>query len=86
VVSRNFLIGEIVAKPREKFASQLDKELLDRARSYAEKEGLQFQSLLESAIREYLDNAEGDKPRKAVVQALAESINQFDDLYEALAQ
>lgn len=75
-----------MAAAREKFASQLDKELLDRARTYAEKEGLQFQSLLENAIREYLDNAEIEKPRPMVIRALAESVHQFDDLYEALAQ
>jgi len=75
-----------MANSREKFASQLDRDLLQRARAHAEKEGLQFQSLLESAIKEYLDNAETGKPRQIVIQALAESIDQFDDLYEALAQ
>ena len=44
-----------MALPREKFSSQLDKELLERARRVAESEGLQFQSLLEAALREYLE-------------------------------
>jgi len=75
-----------MAISREKFASQLDKDLLKRARVYAEKEGLQFQSLLENALRDYLDSADSGKPRAVVIEALAESIDQFDDLYEALAQ
>lgn len=75
-----------MAIQREKFASQLDKELLERARKAAEREGLQFQSLLEAALRDYLDGLEGAKPRKSVVNALAQSLEEFDELYKALAK
>ena len=75
-----------MAVQREKFSSQLDKELLDRARKVAEREGLQFQSLLEAALRDYLDGLEGEKPRRVVVDALAESIKEFDELYQELAK
>ena len=75
-----------MAVQREKFSSQLDKALLDRARKVAEREGLQFQSLLEAALRDYLDGLEGEKPRRVVLDALAESIKKFDDLYQELAK
>ncbi len=75
-----------MAIQREKFASQLDKELLERARKTAEREGLQFQSLLEAALRDYLDGLEGAKPRILVVNALSESLAEFDELYKALAK
>ena len=75
-----------MAIQREKFSSQLDKELLDRARKVAEQKGLQFQSLLEAALRDYLDGLEGEKPRRVVVDALAESIKEFDELYQELAK
>ena len=75
-----------MAVQREKFSSQLDKALLDRARKVAEREGLQFQSLLEAALRDYLDGLEGEKPRRVVVDALADSIKEFDDLYQELAK
>ena len=75
-----------MAVQREKFSSQLDKALLDRARKVAEREGLQFQSLLEAALRDYLDGLEGEKPRRVVVDALAESIKEFDELYQELAK
>ena len=75
-----------MAIQREKFSSQLDKELLDRARKVAEEKGLQFQSLLEVALRDYLDGLEGEKPRRVVVDALAESIKEFDELYQELAK
>ncbi len=75
-----------MAIQREKFASQLDRELLERARKTAEREGLQFQSLLEAALRDYLDGLEGAKPRRLVVNALSESLAEFDELYKALAK
>ena len=75
-----------MAISREKFSSQLDKELLERARLAAEREGLQFQSLLEAALRDYLDGLEGEKPRRKVVDALAASIKEFDELYKELAK
>ena len=75
-----------MAVQREKFSSQLDKDLLERARNVAEREGLQFQSLLEAALRDYLDGLEGEKPRRIVVDALAQSIKEFDELYKELAK
>jgi len=75
-----------MALPREKFSSQLDKELLERARRAAESEGLQFQSLLETALREYLERQETGKPRKVVFEAFAQSIAEFDLLYKELAK
>ena len=75
-----------MAISREKFSSQLDKELLERARLVAEREGLQFQSLLEAAVRDYLDGLEGEKPRRKVVDALAASLKEFDELYKELAK
>ena len=75
-----------MALPREKFSSQLDKELLERARRVAESEGLQFQSLLEAALREYLEGQETGKPRKVVIEAFAKSIAEFDLLYKELAK
>ncbi|MBM3721371.1 MAG: hypothetical protein FJW47_05685 [Actinobacteria bacterium] len=75
-----------MAISREKFSSQLDKELLERARLVAEREGLQFQSLLEAALRDYLDGLEDEKPRRKVVDALAASLKEFDELYKELAK
>ena len=75
-----------MAIPREKFSSQLDKELLERARRAAESEGLQFQSLLEAALREYLEKKETGKPRTVVIEAFAQSIAEFDLLYKELAK
>ena len=71
---------------REKFSSQLDSELLASAREFAKSNGRQFQSVLEQALAEYLDRHMSNRPRSHVMDALGLSIEEFDALYEKLAQ
>ena len=71
---------------REKFASQADPEVLAEMRALAATEGRQLQALIEDAMREYLARRDGDRPRQHVMAALAESVAEFDSLYERLAK
>ncbi len=71
---------------RKKFASQADPEVLAAMREAAAGEGRQLQAVIEDAMREYLERRATDRPRPQVVQALAESIAEFDSLYARLAQ
>ena len=75
-----------MAKAREKFSSQADPELLAGLRGVAETEGRQFQAVLEDAMRDYIDRHATDRPRPHVLQALGESLEDFDDLYRELAK
>lgn len=70
----------------QKFASQADTELLAAMRSLAKQEGKQFQALLDEAMRDFLEKKTGNKPRAQVMQALAESVADFDALYKELAK
>jgi predicted transcriptional regulator len=70
---------------REKFSSQADPKLLAKVREIAEKEGRQFQSVLEEALAEYLDRHQKQKPRTHVMEALGLSIEEYDELYQKLA-
>ncbi len=47
--------GDSMTTTREKFSSQADPKLLAKLRQIAEKEGRQFQSVLEDALGEYLE-------------------------------
>ncbi len=71
---------------KEKFSSQASADLLKAMRHMAEVEGRQFQALLDEAMREYLERKEKSTPRKHVLEALAQSIEEFDSLYEKLAK
>jgi len=71
---------------REKFSSQAAPEVLDALRKIAETEGRQFQAVLDEALREYIERKEKGRPRRHVVDAFAQSLSEFDELYRELAK
>lgn len=70
----------------QKFSSQAAPEVLAAMRQIAEAQGRQFQSVLDQALREYIDRQQNQKPRQHVMAAFAESVSEFDALYAALAK
>jgi len=71
---------------REKFSSQADEELLAAMRNLAQSQGRQFQSILEEALSEYLERHQNQHPRAHAMEAFGLSMDEFDDLYQKLAQ
>ncbi len=71
---------------REKFSSQADPHLLAKMRQIAEKEGRQFQSILEDALSEYVERHQSERPRAHVLEAFGLSMQEFDELYKNLAK
>lgn len=71
---------------REKFSSQLNPEILAQVRDYAAAHGRQFQSVLEQSLIEFLDRHQTNRPRTHVMEALGLSLEEFDELYQKLAQ
>jgi hypothetical protein len=75
-----------MSKRREKFSSQADPEVLAALRGMAEAEGRQFQAVLEDAMRDYIERRTKNRPRRHVLQALGDSLEDFDELYRELAK
>ena len=75
-----------MAPTREKFASQADPEILASLRGAAAAQGRQLQAVIEDAMSENLARLAGNRPRPQVMEALAESVAEFDSLSERLAQ
>jgi len=75
-----------MAKTRVKFSSQIDPELFKRARKVAEEEGLQFQSLLEKALRDYIDYRGAELPKPAVLRAITETLAEHEKLLAKLSK
>lgn len=71
---------------REKFSSQADPKVLAKLRHVADKEGRQFQSVLEDALVEYLERHQTERPRAHVLEAFGMSMQEFDELYKNLAK
>ncbi|MDR3211029.1 MAG: BrnA antitoxin family protein [Planctomycetota bacterium] len=69
-----------------KFATQADPDVLETLRSMAGKEGRRLQTLIDEALREYIERKQGLSPRKHVMQALQTSMARHDGLYRKLAE
>ena len=69
-----------------KFATQADPEVLAALRKIAGQEGRQLQALVDEALREYIAQKQGNAPRRRVMQALHDSMGEFDALYRELAK
>lgn len=68
-----------------KFSSRAAPEVLATLRGIAESQGRPFQSVLEEALREYIDRRQTQRPRRRVMTAFASSLDEFDALYRELA-
>jgi metal-responsive CopG/Arc/MetJ family transcriptional regulator len=71
---------------REKFATQVDRDLLAEIRKIAKDEGRQLQSIIEDALRAHVEERSKAKPRRHVMDAYRSSVSRYDALYEKLAK
>ena len=71
---------------REKFATQIDGELLADLRRLAQEEGRQIQAVVEEAIATLLEERRQGKARPHVMSAYQKSHRRYASLYEKLAK
>lgn len=69
-----------------KFSTQIDPQVLASIKELAAREGRQMQSVLDEALRDFLEKKRTDRPRKHVMEAMAASMQEFDSLYQKLAK
>jgi hypothetical protein len=72
--------------PREKFATQVDTDLLSALRTLAREEGRQLQALVEEALSDLVDKHRQARPRPHVMAAYLGSHEKFGSLYKKLAE
>lgn len=71
---------------RQKFATQVNAELLSQIKSLAKSEGFQIQAVVEEAFRLFLESRNGEKPRDYVMRAYGQSHGKYALLYKKLAK
>jgi predicted transcriptional regulator len=71
---------------KEKFSSQAAPEVLAALRQIAQQQGRQFQSVLDDALRDYIERQQKERPRDHVQASFAASLEEFDSLYRELAK
>jgi len=78
--------GFVMAKALKKFSAQADENLLYELKGIAQKEGKQFQVLINEAFEDLVEKRKQTKPRKNVMVIFEQSLVELDDLYKELAK
>lgn len=73
-------------KQRQKFATQVDPDLIEAVRGLAREEGRQVQALIDEALADLVEKRRLGKPRSHVMAAYQASHQQFGKLYKKLAE
>lgn len=71
---------------REKFATQVNSEVLAEVRALAQKEGRQLQAIVEEAFADLIEKRKSGRPRAHIMTAYQASHEKFGALYKKLAE
>ena len=71
---------------REKFATQVNSEILSTIRELAQNEGRQLQALVDEALADLIEKRRQTRPRAKVMAAYQASHDKFGPLYKKLAE
>lgn len=74
-----------MSKAREKFATQVDSEILASIRALAKDEGRQLQALIDEALSDLIEKRKTGRLRAHVMGAYLASHNKYGELYKKLA-
>ncbi|HUS07796.1 MAG TPA: hypothetical protein VMZ52_15935 [Bryobacteraceae bacterium] len=75
-----------MSQTREKFATQVNSEILTAVRRLAEKEGRQLQALVDEALGDLIEKRKNATPRSHVMGAYLASHEKYGALYKKLAE
>jgi death-on-curing protein len=75
-----------MSQAREKFATQVNSEILAAVRTLADKEGRQIQALADEALADLIEKHKNAKPRPHVMGAYFSSNASYGPLYKKLAE
>ena len=76
----------MTVQTREKFATQVNSEILRSVRSIAQSEGRQLQALIDEALTDLIEKKKQSRPRAHIMAAYQASHEKFAPLYEKLAE
>ena len=75
-----------MSQTREKFATQVNSDILSAVRTLAEKEGRQLQALMDEALADLIEKHKNAKPRPHVMGAYLATHERYGPLYKKLAE
>jgi hypothetical protein len=75
-----------MSQTREKFATQVNSEILEALRALAASEGRQLQALVDEALADLLEKRKNVHPRGHVMSTYLASHKKYSQLYKKLAE
>jgi len=75
-----------MSQVREKFAMQVNSEILAAVRRIVESEGRQLQALVDEALSDLIEKRKNIRPRAHVMGAYLASHDNYSELYKKLAK
>jgi len=75
-----------MAQTREKFATQVNSEILAAVRTLANQEGRQLQALVDEALADLIEKRKRTTPRAHVMGTYLASLEKYGQLYKKLAE
>jgi len=76
----------MATRNREKFATQVNTQILSAVRSLAQSEGRQLQALVDEALADLIEKRKQGRPRPHIMAAYQASHETFAPLYKKLAE
>jgi hypothetical protein len=76
----------VMSASKEKFATQVNSEILAEVRALAHSEGRQLQALVDEALADLVEKRRNTRPRPHVMSAYDASHERFAELYRKLAK
>ena len=76
----------MATQTREKFATQVNSEILSAVRHLAQSEGRQLQALVDEALADLIEKRKQGRPRANVMAAYQASHEKCGQLYKKLAE
>jgi hypothetical protein len=78
--------SHFMPQAREKFATQVNAEILAAVRALAQNEGRQLQVLVDEALADLIEKRKNTRPRPHVMGAYLGSHEKYGELYKKLAK
>ena len=75
----------MTTRSREKFATQVNSQILSAVRAIAHSEGRQLQALVDEALADLVEKRRQERPRAHVMAAYQDSHRTFAPLYKKLS-
>lgn len=71
---------------KQRFAAQVDPDVLAKTKAIADREGREFEAIIEEALVDFVAKKTGAQPRADVLAHYEATVARYDSLFERLSK